>query len=155
MYDLFGSSGKFIGIPNASDNGQRSKQNQSRLTTPAASSRNYDLNRTPPQSVPRQDIGEQSGEVRINSPNVDSPTYEISFPQSRPRGVTRQVVRTNKSPYSKSLWEITKAMKGFTKAYREAKKAKQDGEDKKIALLESIFDLRRSNMFATQGKDNT
>ncbi|KAL2610941.1 hypothetical protein R1flu_022633 [Riccia fluitans] len=36
MYDLFGSSGKFIGIPNASDSGQRSMQNQSGPTTPLA-----------------------------------------------------------------------------------------------------------------------
>ncbi|KAL2620329.1 hypothetical protein R1flu_000534 [Riccia fluitans] len=37
MYDQFGSFGKFIGIPNASDNGQRSRQNQSGPTTPATS----------------------------------------------------------------------------------------------------------------------
>ncbi|KAL2654200.1 hypothetical protein R1flu_022328 [Riccia fluitans] len=119
MYDLFGSFGKFIGIPNASDNGQRSMQNQSGLTTPTTSSRNYDLNRTPPQSVPSQDIGEQSDEVRINSPNVGSPTYEISSPQSRPRVVIGQAVRTRKTLHSKSLRKIAKAMKGFMEAYRE------------------------------------
>ncbi|KAL3701217.1 hypothetical protein R1sor_019239 [Riccia sorocarpa] len=107
MYDLFGTSSKIVGIPNASDNAQEADPGQ--------------------------------------GPEVHSPLSPRRF---RSRGVTGQKVKSKRSPAGRSNREIAEAMREFTDAYKETKRARQEGEKERTALLASMINLRRRDMFS-------
>ncbi|KAL3701582.1 hypothetical protein R1sor_019604 [Riccia sorocarpa] len=152
MYDLFGTSSKIVGIPNASDNGQCTQPNQTTTSTPRPTRTVVDLNISPPTSAPR-DSSKQRSESRSpaqeadpgQGPEVHSPLSPRRF---RSRGVTGQKVKSKRSPAGRSNREIAEAMREFTDAYKETKRARQEGEKERTALLASMINLRRRDMFS-------
>ncbi|KAL2629395.1 hypothetical protein R1flu_014081 [Riccia fluitans] len=147
MYELFGTSNKMIGISNGSDNGQCIEQNESGSSTPSTTRTQVDLNVTPPTTV-RRDAWSRRTEL----PNSDEVSMEspLSPQQIQGRGVTGKATKAKHSPAGKSLIEIAEAMRGFTEVYKESKRAKQEGENRRTALLESMYNLKRRDMFTNK-----
>ncbi|KAL2642860.1 hypothetical protein R1flu_010447 [Riccia fluitans] len=129
MYDLFGTSSKIIGIPNASDNGQTSQQNVIGSSTPTPPTRQVDLNVTLPHSTPRSKY--RYSIFSFCSPGRTVDTGDLTENSVSPQQAS--AVRGQRMKPKKSLArqrEMAAALRGFTEVYKEAKKAKQDTDNK-------------------------
>ncbi|KAL3676512.1 hypothetical protein R1sor_026460 [Riccia sorocarpa] len=156
MYDLMDKGPSAIGIPNAHDNGQTSRQNRTTegMNTPVRSHLTAALNHTPPLGTPSPNMNagrstEPSGirgavDRMVNRiVGEDNPSADDA---ALPVGVSGRAVKKTKSASNSQNDRMAVAVEHYTTALIESKKRKAETDERRTAILEELMLLKRRDV---------